>query len=92
MPIIDSLEDVDNFLTLVGGDVTLVMMEERGVSVQACTEIGNFAALMYTAKCLTDGVIVTPDMLLGFVASFSMMLGIELERRGVLDEDHPISD
>lgn len=92
MPIIDSLRDVENFLTLVGGDVTLVMMEERGVSVRACMEIAEFASMTYTAKCLIEDVLPTPEMILGFVASFSMMLGIELERRGVLDEDHPISD
>lgn len=87
MPIINSLEDIDNFLTLIDGNTDLPKMEQRGVSVVACTELAEFAAMIYTAKCFTEGVPPLPEHILGFVASFSMMVGIELERRGVLNED-----
>lgn len=88
MPIIDSLDDVENFLTLTNGEMAdLPTMETRGVSVKACAEVGEFSAMIYTLQCVSKGIMPDFPNIVGFVASFSMMLGIELERRGVLNED-----
>jgi hypothetical protein len=86
-PIIDSLADVETFLTLIDGGIDLPQMEKRGVSVNACAEIAHFASMIYVARCIEEAVFPTHENTLGFVASFSMMIGIELQRRGVLNED-----
>lgn len=86
-PIINSLYDVENFLQLTGSMADLPTMERRGVSVKACVEIAEFASMVYVTHSISENKVPDINDIMGFVASFSMMLGIELERRHVLNED-----
>lgn len=86
--IINSMRDFENFLELTGATTNLPQMQERGVSVQACAELGEFAALTYIAHHVREyGKLPRSWEITGYVASFAMMLGIELERRGILNDD-----